>query len=616
VYDIEVSIDPEEGTVSGAEIVTLANRSSVPIEHLAIRKGLYGSGTFTVGIDGDRPALSPSPETAEAHTAILVGLPKRLGPGETVELSIEFRGQVPEPWEGLTVFQDWHPRLWWGYPTHDDFEVSIKAPKGWALAASGRGDSSDGRWRAKNVRFFGIVLDRNLQCEEATSGDTLVRRFFAPERKECGHALLEGAVAAVNFYRSEFGFYPQPFLSIVPGPDRWMGGCPIATGLVAIHGQHRFGERSEEWWQWIIAHEIGHQYWGEHVLDGDTPGWLWIGLGIYMDQQYVRARGLDGSRRGFGQLCEAIEQGIDTTIERPPEQLEGIDFDHNNIVVHSKGYAVISALESILGRNTFRRIHDQCLAAYKGKCFGAHELQRVCEEQTGQNLSWFFEQWLRSNRYLGYRVASIEKELEGDRHITRVEVERFGTLEMPIPVEARFEDGSTQRATTERLLRVSALRFDGGAPVREVVLDPDGVLPLLERPVLNVAQRIKGLPWTGAGKTALEVFELARKSDLGSADMWGKLALTLYDGAYYTEALEASCKAAEFDDPMWRPVALVWQGHILDLLARREEAVARYKEAQGMALPATMRHDQYGIVIDAQWIEERLNTPFRRLEAR
>jgi len=616
VYAIDVSIDPEQDTVSGTEIVTLANRSSTPMEQLAIRKGLCRSGTFTVEINGDRPPLSPSPEGAEADTAILVGLPKRVGPGDTVKLNIEFRGRMPEPWEGLTVFQEWHPRLWWGYPTHDDFEVSIKAPKGWALAASGRADSPDGQWRAKNVRFFGIALDKNLQCQEARSGGTLIRCFFAPERRECGHALLEAAVAAEDFYRSEFGFYPQPFLSVVPGPDRWMGGCPIATGLVAIHGQHRFGEKPEEWWQWITAHEIGHQYWGEHVLDPDDPGWLWIGLGIYMDQQYVRARGLDGSRRGFGQLREAIEQGIDTTIERPPEQLEGIDFDHNNIVVHSKGYAVISALENLLGRDTFRRIHNHCLAAYRGKCLGAREFQRVCEEQTGQNLSWFFEQWLRSNRYLGYRVASSEKKQERDRHVTTVEVERFGTLEMPIPVEAHFEDDSTQRATTERLLRVSALRFESGAPVREIVLDPDGVLPLVERPVANVAQRIKGLPWTGAGKAALEVFELARESDPGRADLWCKLALALYDGAHYTEALQAFGKTANLDDAMWRPVALVWQGHILDLLARREEAVARYKEAQGVELPGTMRHDQYGIVIDAQWIEERLHTPFQRNDAR
>lgn len=487
-YVIDVRIDPEQETISGRETITLVNRSSAPIEQLAIRKGVWRAGTFTVETDGERPPLLPSPEEADADTPILVALPKPLAVDEAVELHIDFRGPFPDTWEGLMVLQEWHPRLWWGYPTHDDFEVSIDAPEGWALAATGRADSPEGPWRASGVRFFGIVLDESLQVEEAKAGETLIRCLFTPKRRECGEALLEAAVASVNYYRSEFGFYPEPFLSIVPGPDKWMGGCPVATGIVAVHGQSRFGEASDEWWRWIVAHEIGHQYWGEHVLDADDPDWLWIGLGIYMDQQYVRARGLDESRRGFGRLCEAIEQGIDTTIERPPEQLEDIDFDYNNIVVHSKGYAVISALESLLGRDTFRRIHDHCLAAHKGKCLGAREFQRVCEEQTGQDLSWFFDQWLRSNRYLGYRVASVDKKQEGDRHVTTVEVEQFGTLEMPIPVEARFEDGSTQRATTERLLRVSALQFESDASLKEVILDPDEVLPLLQEPVVDVQQ--------------------------------------------------------------------------------------------------------------------------------
>ncbi len=617
-YVIDVTIDPEQEAISGTETITFVNRSSAPIEQLALRKGVMRAGTLDVAISGERPPLSPSPEEADADTPILVALPKPLGVGETAELNIEFRGPLAEPWYALTVLGDWHPRLWWGYDTHDDFEVSIDAPEGWTLAATGRADPPDGPWRASGVRSFGIVLVKDHEVEAAEAGETLIRCLFTPEGQECAELVLQTAVDVVDFYRSEFGLYPQPFLTIVPGMGRPVGGCPVASGIIAIHGEERFGERDDDHWRWITAHEIGHQYWSEHVLEADRPDWLWLGLGIYMDREYARARGIspDVHRGIFDRYIDGVQEGVDTTIERPPEQLADIDFDHNNIVVHGKGFAVISALESVLGRDTFRRIHDHCLAAYKGKCLGAREFQRVCEEQTGQDLSWFFDQWLRSNRYLGYRVASVDRKQEGHRHVTTVEVERFGTLEMPIPVEARFEDGSTQRATTERLLRVSALRFESDAPLKEVVLDPDDVLPLLQKPILDIARQVRELPWTGAGESALTTFELARESDLDGADPWGKLGLTLYDGEYYTEALEAFGKTAEFDDPMWRPVALVWQGHLLDLLGRREEAVARYKEAQALPFPGTMRHDQYGIAIDAQWIEERLKTPFERVEAR
>ncbi|UCC67735.1 MAG: hypothetical protein JSV79_11545, partial [Armatimonadota bacterium] len=277
-YVIDVRIDPEAETISGSETITLVNRSSNPIEQLAVRKGVGRAGSFTVEIEGERPPLSPSPEEADADTLILVALPKPLAVGEAVELHVDFQGPFPDTWEGLMVLQEWHPRLRWWHPTHDDFEVSIAAPEGWALAVSGRADSPGGPWRASGVRSFGIVLDENLQVEEARAGDTLILCLFPPERREWGQALLEAAVAAVDYYRSEFGFCPQPFLSIVPGSDEWMGGSPLATGVVAIHGQSPFGEASDEWWRWIMAHEIGHQYWGEHVHDPDNPAWLWIGL--------------------------------------------------------------------------------------------------------------------------------------------------------------------------------------------------------------------------------------------------------------------------------------------------------------------------------------------------
>jgi len=59
-----------------------------------------------------------------------------------------------------------------------------------------------------------------------------------------------------------------------------LGGYPFATGIVAIHGQETFKEGEPlVWWQHITSHEIGHEYWGEWVLDPDDPAWLWIGLG-------------------------------------------------------------------------------------------------------------------------------------------------------------------------------------------------------------------------------------------------------------------------------------------------------------------------------------------------
>jgi tetratricopeptide (TPR) repeat protein len=202
-----------------------------------------------------------------------------------------------------------------------------------------------------------------------------------------------------------------------------------------------------------------------------------------------------------------------------------------------------------------------------------------------------------------------------------VGVKCLGNLKMPVPVAAYFEDGTSETKFTDLLLDINVLKFKSEAELKEVRLDPKGVLALVVPPPLpseqQVSREIQELPWTGAGEKALNVFNKAKESKLSNADRWFKLGLTLYDGKYYTEALEAFSRSqgAAAKNSMDDFVALVWQGHILDIFGRRKEALDKYKEALKKAKHFEMRHDQYGIKINREWVEERLKKPFRRNES-
>jgi tetratricopeptide (TPR) repeat protein len=132
----------------------------------------------------------------------------------------------------------------------------------------------------------------------------------------------------------------------------------------------------------------------------------------------------------------------------------------------------------------------------------------------------------------------------------------------------------------------------------------------LERPFArtDTAQRILDLPLTGAGEQARVLFAQARAEGLNSGGVSEKLGLTLYDGRHYTEALEAFRMLARQQPEL--VVGFVWQGHILDLTGRREEALACYRKAKEQGLQHAWSFDQYAIVIDNAWIEARLKTPF------
>lgn len=493
-YTIDCRINPSAGSLKGTEIMRFRNNTSKPIHRLALNWSLSTDQTVEITIHGKPVPILNGSERMPLPSSILFELPEALPPGEQVELDLNFSKALSTHGDGDKItLTGWHPRLWWGFPTHDDFDVKIQVPPEYAVATSGRLVHKSGYYDAEEVRSFGLFLGKGLQVIESDAGDVLVRCLFTSQGAECARLLLTTAVDVINFYREHFGFYPYTSLTIVPGMDQPVGGYPVATGIVAIHGQERMFERPEIHWRWITAHEIAHQYWGEYVMEKDSPGWLWIGLGIYADREYVRARGLSLEKhRGImARYIEGVRKHFDTTVDRPPDQLADIDFDHNNVVIHGKGYSIISALACLLGHETFDRIYRRCLKEFGGRRLGAYGFRVICEAESQQDLGWFFEQWVRSNRYLSYQVTSQKCTKKNDRYVSEVQVDCLGTLKMPVPVVVYFQDGTYQLKFTDRLLEVNILQFESTAPLKEVQLDPDGKLALVVPPPSVTGGRIK-----------------------------------------------------------------------------------------------------------------------------
>lgn len=92
-----------------------------------------------------------------------------------------------------------------------------------------------------------------------------------------------------------------------------------------------------------------------------------------------------------------------------------------------------------------------------------------------------------------------------------------------------------------------------------------------------------------------------------------RIGFAHYDMDNYNEALyvfeQMEKKFGSAADS--KSLALIWQGHILDLLGRRDDAVVRYKTVSELNLESAIQHGQYGLKFKlSTYAAERIKTPF------
>ncbi len=98
-----------------------------------------------------------------------------------------------------------------------------------------------------------------------------------------------------------------------------------------------------------------------------------------------------------------------------------------------------------------------------------------------------------------------------------------------------------------------------------------------------------------------------------------RIGFALYDVEKYSEALYVfeQMEPAVSSDARFQALALIWQGHVLDLLVKRDEAIARYQQVAAMNLNDLWQHDQYGLRYKlSPYAKERMVAPFKRVENR
>jgi aminopeptidase N len=194
----------------------------------------------------------------------------------------------------------------------------------------------------------------------------------------------------------------------------------------------------------LIAHELAHQWWGDVVTCKDFRHmWLNESFASYYDPLYFE---FTLGRDEFDYtMYENQRAGIrvDTTRGRKP--IVSIDSYGENI--YPRGSSVLHMLRFILGDDLYHRAIRHYITKHQFQPVETNDLKVAIEEETGQNLQWFFDEWVYRAGHpifdVSYRWDESTKQVALSVKQTQVTDSLTGIFRMPVDVEITTRSGVT-----------------------------------------------------------------------------------------------------------------------------------------------------------------------------
>lgn len=190
---------------------------------------------------------------------------------------------------------------------------------------------------------------------------------------------------------NHFGEYP--FLAEKYGQASFhiFGGGMENQTITLLHANTIDGSINHNFW--LYAHELGHQWWGD-MITCETWADIWLneGFASYTEALYYEAYFGDIRPYVLSMRNSYQNQGYDHPVYDPPP---GFLFSN---VVYDKAGMVLHML-----RGLYPDQFDDILAEYRAQyAFSTAEtadFHQVCETVTGDDLDWFFDEWIYDEGY-------------------------------------------------------------------------------------------------------------------------------------------------------------------------------------------------------------------------
>lgn len=474
-YSISLEVFPEDKSISGSVLITA--KIIKPIDFFVVDL----DEVFDIAkIELIEKKVAKLLDFERRKGKIWIKLPRKKQPEESITVRVFYSGKpriAPNPpWVGGFVWantgeevkgSDWigvacqsdGADIWLPVKDHpsdkpDSVFLQITVPKPLYVASNGKlekiEERADGKrtfyWKMLNpINSYNITLNiapyKFVQDSyRSIDGKVFPIVFYVlPKNYEKAKGLIEQAKKFLAFYEKFLGPYPFRTEKLGIAETPYLG---MEHSTIIAYGNNF--ENSSYGFDWLLLHELGHEWWGNLVTNSDWKDfWLHEGFQSFMDTLYVEET--QGKQAYFEEMRKRMKRTRNKQPVAPREPkfayqvyMAEPDYTSSDGDIYDKGASILHTLRFLLGDQVFFRSLRKM--AYPTKAMEkltngkqtrfatTDDFKRIVEAESGMKLDWFFEVYLRQPEL---PKLIVEKQ---DRKI-RIYWKSPKGLPFPMPIE-------------------------------------------------------------------------------------------------------------------------------------------------------------------------------------
>ena len=615
-YQIEAELNPHLHQITARAKIKFTALQDVPVAVFELNNDLR----VTRVLDEKGQALSA--ERVTQDSTVRVPLPAGLSKDSSTTLTFEYEGLLenadnsPVPGLKLAYIGDdtsflfyagrWFPVSGFGLNRFTS-TISVTLPAHMLVIGSGKATMTDAvaskkpnasvlptktfTFVSSKPSFPGTIVAGIFQEYKSDDAGLDLHVFFKPTHQSVAPAYMTSAVQEITYFITLYGLPPSQKLNVVelPGDTLPYTWAPEIAGMAGPSITEKTNYR-------LLADAIAHQWWGVSVSPATKDDW-WLtdGFSRYSEAMYVE------NAAGAAGLEEAVKDmsvgalAYDTVPLSSASKLDMFSTEFQSLAT-DKGAMILHMLRWVLGEDKYNKTMRDFATRFAGKSASMDDFKEIAEKNYGDQLTWFFSQWLDSTgapefkvKYTTYRLGgNFAKEPQAQQERSagfRVTGEIAQDLDLfRMPVDLRIDtDGKTENKRIEVVGTTSPFSIETFGRPRRITVDPDHHVLTNSTDVKLRASILRGQAMQQQGDLSGALIEFNKALDLNKNSSLAhyRIAEVFFFQRNYQSSANAYRAAIDGDgEPRWTEVwSHIQLGKIFDITGQRERAVGQYRQA-------------------------------------